>query len=578
MKRERRSMGVLSYKEFMEEVRSRLRNLSTEDFRNLILNWASEEHPSGRQEFLGKLMRLRQNEEVISNEDTLMDEIESFAQRVENGEYCDGWGWDDAIQEERDWGDESWAEEMDEFFLQARKLLLRGKYKLAEAAYIRLFDILEMGWEPGHLPGDPDYSNMLKTDIDEQVALFLRSVYMNSASKERPASLYRSMNEYGYLAHGIKLKNIMDALDSVLPNFDAFLTNWIEYLKSESQINVSELLREAVFIKGGIPAISEFARQYAAKYPKAYLDWIADLEMEDDKDSVIQVAREGLSRIPRDYAVRAKIAEAISRIGERLNDNELKLEGYRESFYSDPSIGYLLDLYISAIECACFEEIQDEAEQRVMELQGKGRIPESNYHNREQSASFATEGVLFNTLLLSGKYEKVFEMCKGKGPLGWSSSENPKPLFVTFMMAVLSKEGMHSKILCKQWEDAIKNTSDNANKEYIEKYLKVTDFIKKSIKLTKEQEEFYLKWCRDEIGHRVDAIVSNQHRGSYHKAAGLLVAMAEVLANREEKQEGMDFIERYRSKYPRHSAFKREITQALQASGLFNIKMFGEWR
>lgn len=223
---------------------------------------------------------------------------------------------------------------------------------------------------------------------------------------------------------------------------------------------------------------------------------------------------------------------------------------------------------------------QDEAEQRVMELRSKSRVPVNNYHTREQSTSFASEGVLINTLLLSGRYEKVFEMCKGKGPLGWSCSENPKPLFVTFMMVVLSKEGMHSKILYKQWEDAIGNTSYNASKEYIEKYRKVIDFIKKSIKPTKEREEFYLKfkWCIDEIGHRVDAIVSNQHRGSYHKAAGLLVAMAEALANREEKQEGMDLIERYRSKYPRHTAFKSEITQALQASGLFDARMSGKGR
>jgi len=406
-----------------------------------------------------------------------------------------------------------------------------------------------MGQEPGHLPGDPDYRNMLKVDLDEQVALFLRSVYMNSAPKERPASLYESMIEYGYLAPSIKLKSIMDALEALLPDFDTFLVKWIEFLKNQNQMHVSELLREAVFLKGGVPAISEFARLYADKYPKAYIDWIAALEMEDDTDPVIQVAREGLSRIPRDYTVRAEVAETISRIGEKLNDNKLELEGYRECFCSNPSMGYLLNLYIAAIECGCFEEIRDEAEQRIMELRGKSRIPANNYHNREQNTSFASEGILFNALLLGGRYEKVFEMCKGKGPLGWSSGENPKPVFVTFMMVVLSKEGRYSKVLYKQWEDAIGNTSYSVSKEYIEKYKRVIDRIKEYIQLTREQEEFYLKWCKNEIGRRVDAIVSNQHRGSYHKAAGLLVAMAETLANREEKQEGMDFIKKHEYKF-----------------------------
>ncbi|MEW6623478.1 MAG: hypothetical protein AB1420_10195 [Bacillota bacterium] len=565
-------MSVLSYKKFMEEVKVRLDTFSNEDFRNLILSWADEKHPSQRQEFLDELTPPRQKKEIIFNVETLMGKIEAFAQRVLNGEYCDGWGWDDAIHEERDWGDESWAEEMDEFFLQARSLLLQGKYKLAEEAYTRLFGILEMGQDPGHLPGDPDHSNMLKVDMNEQVALFLRSVYMNSASEERPVSLHEAMNEYGYLARKVKLRDIMNALDSLLPDFDIFLSEWIEFLKNQNRMDTSELLREAVLIKGGIPAISEFARQYANKYPRAYIDWIAALEAEGDTELVIQTAREGLSRIPRDYTVRAEVAETISRIGEKLTDNELKLEGYGESFYSKPSMGYLLDLYITAMECGRFEEVRDKAEQRIMELRGKNRVPASDYYDNERNTSSVSETVLYNTLLLGGRYEKVFEMCKGNGPLGWSSSENPRPVFVTFMMVLLSKEGIHSKVLIKQWEEAIGNTSYRAEKEYIEKYKKIINRIKESMQLTGEQEEFYLKWCTNEIGRRIDAIVSNQHRGSYHKAAGLLVAMAETLANREEKQKGMDLVERYRNKYPRHSAFKSEITQALQASGLFDVR------
>jgi hypothetical protein len=558
----------------MEEVRVRLRIFTNEDFRDLILNWASKEQPSKRQEFLHKLTPSGQTKEVIPDARTLLKEIEAFAQRVSNGEYCDGWGWDKDIHKERDWGDESWAVEMDEFFLHARSILLQGNYKLAEEAYTSLFGILEMKQEPGHLPGDPDYSNMLKVDMDEQVALFLRSVYMNSASGERPASLYEAMNEYRYLPCKFKLRNIVNALDSLLPDFDVFIAEWIEFLKNQSGTDISELLREAVLIKGGILAISEFARQYADKYPRAYIDWIAAVEAEEDTESVIQVAREGMFRIPRDYKVRAVVAETISRIGEKLNDNMLKLEGYGESFYSNPSMGYLLGLYTTAVESGRFEEVRDRAEQRIRELRGKSRIPASNYRDSERNTSSVSDGVLFNTLLLGGKYEQIFEMCKGKGPLGWSSSENPKRIFVTFMMVLLSKEGIHSKVLVKQWEDAIENTSYHAEKEYkeyIEKYKKIINGIKKSIRLTDEQEAFYLKWCTDEIGRRIDAIVSNQHRGSYYKAAGLLVAMAETLANRGKKQEGMYLIERYRNKYPRHSAFKSEITQAMQISGLFKL-------
>lgn len=290
--------------------------------------------------------------------------------------------------------------------------------------------------------------------------------------------------------------------------------------------------------------------------------------MNDDTDTFIKVAKEALSRIPRNYKVRAEAAEIIAKTGEKLSDNKLKLEGYRECFHSDPSIKHLLDLYITAMEGNCFEEIRDEAEERIMELREKSRIPQGGYPNRELNTSVASEGLLYNALLLGGRYEKVFEMCKGKGLLGWSSSDNPQPVFVTFLMIVLSKEERHAKILYKQWDAAIGNTSYSASKEYIEKYRTIVGFIKDSLRLTREQENFYLKWCIETIGGRIDAIVSNKHRGSYHKAAELLVAMAETLANREEKQEGMQLIESYRSKYPRHLAFKKEVIKAVQASNI----------
>jgi len=45
------------------------------------------------------------------------------------------------------------------------------------------------------------------------------------------------------------------------------------------------------------------------------------------------------------------------------------------------------------------------------------------------------------------------------------------------MMAVLSKNGIYSKILYKQWEAVIGYTSYGASNEYIEKYRKIIEVI-----------------------------------------------------------------------------------------------------
>ena len=306
-------MPALSYKEFMEKVRSRLKDLSAEELRELILVWADEEHPSNRQEFLGKLIAPKGKQE--DSEDTLIEEIEAFAQRVIDGEYCEGWGWDDEIYDERDFGDESWAEEMDEFFLRARNLMLQEDYSRAEEAYRKLFDVLEMAEEPGHLPGILP-TNMLTVELDEQVALFLRAVYMSSSFQRRGSLLFEAMHKCRYLSRQIDLKSMMEALDGELPDFEDFLGEWIQLLKDQNlhlayddfSFSTSALLREAIFLKGGVPAISEFARQNADRYPRAYLDWLEALEAQDDQKAMIQVAREGLGRIPKNYRVRAEVA------------------------------------------------------------------------------------------------------------------------------------------------------------------------------------------------------------------------------------------------------------------------------
>ncbi|WP_227003921.1 hypothetical protein [Salicibibacter halophilus] len=538
----------------MEEARLRLDDFSKEDLQTLILQWASNERPSNREVFLTKLAVKEGKSSVSHDDEALIEEIEAFAERVEAGEYVDGFGWDPEILDEREFGDEGWVEEMDDFFLDTRDLLKEGNYEVAEKAYRKLFEVLAMGDEG--LPGTDPPDHMLDVDEDEHRALFYRSVYLNADAKERADTLYDAMVDDGY----VQLKDVRDSLDAPLPDFHDFLGEWIECLKGKPpSLNVSELLREAVFLKGGIPAISEFAKVYAEQFPKAYVDWIEALEHEGDSASVIEAASEGLTNIPSNYAVRAEVAEKLAKVGEEREDDKLRFTGFRESFHSNPSMEYLLDLYLMARKEDCFAEINDEAEKRLLELEKEDR--DFTFRNIERRRSMFQEWVLIHARLLAGKHEKVFRMCEGRDSLGWSFGSNPKPVMLIFLMDVLSKRNKRSKIINDQWRYTIGSSE-------LDKYMKIIDYVKETIELTHEQDRFYLDWCKTEAGSRIDAIVGSQKRGSYHKAAKILVAMAETLASRGTVQDGNDFIEKYRLKYPRHSAFKKELTNALQESEL----------
>lgn len=491
----------------------------------------------------------------------IFSEVFAFACRVDEGHYCDGWGWDDDIHEERDWGDESWAGEMDHYFLQANYLLGEGYPHVARQVYESLFDILEMGEEPGHLPGDPDVTCMLQVDVLEQVALLLRSVYLTTDSGQRPDKIYTLVTNYGNLYGPVSLKKIIEAREEVLPDFDDFLGAWIELLLDEAPRTVSQLLREAVLLKGGIAAISELARQYPEEHPEAYIDLIKSLDWEKDGDLILQVAREGLSRIPAAYSVRADVAESIVRIGERHPDGELTLEGYRECFYARPSVSYLFDLYCNAIDNNCFDEVRDQAEGRVMELYSEGIAYRELY-------TYVPEGVVYMTLLLGGKYRQVYEMCADGGSLSWSLGSNPRPVFVSYMLMILAKTGSPVVVVNQLWDSTIRNISSSLEEKDFDKSRKIIDFIREGAPLERGQEENYLDFTIDIIGQRLEAIIGGKYRNSYGKAATLLVAAVEALASRNEGQRGVELLEEVRQKYRRYSAFRRELANTLKLSHL----------
>ena len=81
--------------------------------------------------------------------------------------------------------------------------------------------------------------------------------------------------------------------------------------------------------------------------------------------------------------------------------------------------------------------------------------------------------------------------------------------------------------------------------------------------LSHGQQEQVLSWCLDVAQQRVDAIVGNQYRRSYGKAAMLIAACAEVLRLRGEGKEAGTLLDDVRYRFPRHRAFQAELKAAV---------------
>ncbi|MBI4331317.1 MAG: hypothetical protein HY673_08560 [Chloroflexi bacterium] len=322
-------------------------------------------------------------------------------------------------------------------------------------------------------------------------------------------------------------------------------------------------------LSGGAAAIAKLAREEGSRYPRAYVDWIKALEKDGDFPAMLQAAREGLANVARDRAVRAEIAEGMVRAGEGLRDTEVQLAGWREAFYSSPSLSHLLSLLSAAKPKGRYGEEIEAVISRIASLlerreNRKGRAVLEPDELRESTAS----GSLLNqSYLLAGRHQDAFNLCRRKEGPDWIDGYEIKELAIPFFLALLSGgKDLHSARNLEQlWKEAVGTASRHSdNRQAVaEGFERAMGRILPSIPLSEEEQDKYLRWCTEETGCTVDHIVGQQLRGNYGEAATQLVALAETLAARNMKSKGVDVIDRYRQKYRHHSAFKKELNAAM---------------
>ena len=252
-------MPDVPMKEFMDRVEGKLQGLSVSTLQAIIREWAKQTPSNRREEFLSNLDA---PQDASIDAEGLLANIDDLMERAENGSFCKGWGWDPEIYEERDFGDETWAEEVAELFRQARETLDTRQYDCARDAYEKLFDILQLGEEPGHLPG-ADLEGLVETNLDEARALYLRAIYLASPDLERPGKMFEGFQRFHsfYNPKELNFTGVQNAGTVSLPAWDEFLPRWISLLEGKTD-NLSEfLLREAIQLQGGREPSHAFRRR-----------------------------------------------------------------------------------------------------------------------------------------------------------------------------------------------------------------------------------------------------------------------------------------------------------------------------
>ena len=229
---------------FLNELECRLDRLSPEQTRRCILHLAQDLPPSKRRAFLSVFSIPSSDSDQADkrrkqlDDPDLVKDIEQFVSDLENGDYYQGWGWDDQQYQKRAFGDESWVWEMEALFERCSKIFLAGNYDLAVKGYGKLLRAFHLEEEIGHFCGPDLPESMIDTDLEEAKARYLRAVYKTTPQGRRPSRLLSQFESLCYIGNlELGLQEIREAEPEELPEFEDFLPSWIELLKKGSAGN-----------------------------------------------------------------------------------------------------------------------------------------------------------------------------------------------------------------------------------------------------------------------------------------------------------------------------------------------------
>ena len=507
-----------------------------------------------------------------------MDEVDGFVRRLEDGEFYQGYGWDDERNEERAWGDDSWAKEMDELFGRAATAYLNGNQQLAARVYGRLLHTFRHRDRVGVFCGPEPAERMVQTNLSEAKRRYFRAQYEISAVSDRPTRLLAEMEALRTVGEvEVGLRVMMDTEPDGAPPLegtDTFLPSWITVLKGVRHDpkgwgrEARRLLREAVELRGGVDGLGRLARDMGADHPEAYHEWVGMLVRLDRVPEAIRAAREGVDRI-RDAVYRARLADRLAFLATAEEDHTLSVEATRSAWRASPTEVRLLSLVTAA----------ERAGVRDTLLVGEAAtVLRADWNNGDALAC--------RLLLLVGRHEEAVTRFQRADALGWGRADHAGSVVLPFLLLASTDQETppESSAIAALWEDL-----DAPGRQYFDRRLlldAMTAGAEASADAMESERPYSALLAEAVLGHpipeiyrprmlaaaqiKVEAVVreiiNGQHRRGHNLAAKLTIAVAEAIALSQTVDDGIRFARRIRKDYRRYSVFKDALDDARRGS------------
>lgn len=420
-----------------------------------------------------------------------------------------------------------------------------------------------------------DSYELIQIDTQTWLREALLAAYLAHPMEQRPEILYRMVMQ-AESPRELFLAPLIENYGALLTELENFLPLWLHYLGQQESAEAEYLLAEAVRL---IPSnqVLEAARTFSQHHPILYEKLLEEKNGDLSEKERYALGQEAMEAISPCYRIRGRIALLTAECALQMGQKEDAVRCWLEAFRSDTTP---LNYFRLAVESEDFSGQQEEMRQMVQTF---GDVAEKHAYDYETSyGELAKNSVGMNDyylmLFLDGQFEEVLRRAmNAKEPLGWSSTFMKQGL-AYFLLYLFQADTLEAGCLrmCNSAREKLRFSTATYEKgllpipEQDDNVLFWECFRKwrEKIPMPENIQRQVLSQLEQWIRMRTEGIVGGQRRNYYGECAAYIAALGEVKESRGEPGAKSAVFAEYCERYPRHSAFHKE----LQAFGMIGGK------
>lgn len=542
----------MSSKDFCEKIKEKLNTLDLSEIKEFVYNLIRK-IPDDKYDEVLAMLDLRKSYDILDIEKKI-DEFEVKFNKIDECEfhfYANGYEDYDSYDY---WGDNWVWEYYDEdnlggliksAYLYATNLVNKRLYNYAK----QLLDLIiytnyqaydEDAGEYYELSlTDLSHHHLIQIDVD---TLCLYAIYATYQIGED--SRVQKIHDYfqNEAFRNIHVEDSFSLGPEVLKDIDEFWREWIMFLANTPGKTEYRLLKEAL-VCNSYANYNDYIETIARNHPQIVIDLFNYLYSQEKIEELLEVGRKVLQYIDDKLLIKSDILLYLARF-----DDSIRKKCIFEAFQSNSNVANLLRI----INNGYLIDYKEEINHFLKYDEKDNRLP----FDDELKENHVTKDNFYYLQFFLGNFDVFYQEClQHNVSLGWSYSFIDIAVKLWLLLFMNKRSKIYDVLLNEVFFClGVKDHIEFLDHEYY------TIFNKWRSHFEVKNVSEVLNWLQRLTQARVDAIVSNQHRKSYFKAAQLAIALGQALEDNG-VMSGEEFINNYHMQYRKYRAFRTELNQ-----------------